>query len=283
VKIVGIMPARNESWVIAYSARAALEWIDYLILLDHASTDATPGMLVAVFADYPGRVEVLKEPDPMWTEMAQRQRMLTAAREVGATHVAIIDADEVLSANIYLVALKTAAKLRPGEVLMVPWHNAWRSCDRYRCDDSKHARQWLSLVFCDRQDLYWGGAERFHHRAPFNSSPGPKVPGDRHDGGVMHLQRASWRRALARQAWYKCVERLRWPDKPVDEINRPYSESLDEHGLSTRPVPAEWWPSGLDRSMINIDAEPWQELEVRRMVAEHGRERFSGLDLFGVA
>jgi hypothetical protein len=34
---------------------------------------------------------------------------------------------------------------------------------------------------------------------------------------------------------------------------------------------------------LDVDAEPWQEAEVRRLVAEHGRETFAGLDLFGVA
>jgi hypothetical protein len=34
---------------------------------------------------------------------------------------------------------------------------------------------------------------------------------------------------------------------------------------------------------LDVDAEPWQEAEVRRLVAEYGREKFTGLDLFGVA
>ena len=33
---------------------------------------------------------------------------------------------------------------------------------------------------------------------------------------------------------------------------------------------------------LDLDAVPWQESECRRMMAQHGVERFRGLDLFGV-
>ena len=41
MKLICLMPARNEDWIIGLSARAALMWCDELIVMDHASTDRT--------------------------------------------------------------------------------------------------------------------------------------------------------------------------------------------------------------------------------------------------
>jgi len=87
------MAARNEDWILGMTARAALMWLDELVILDHASTDDTVGIIAKVAHDHPKRVCYLHERDPVWEEMRHRQRMLDAAREHGATHICYIDAD----------------------------------------------------------------------------------------------------------------------------------------------------------------------------------------------
>ena len=99
----------------------------------------------------------------------------------------------------------------------------------------------------------------------------------------MHLQFADWRRLTAKHARYKMMERVKYPNKPVSEIDRMYSLALDEAGLQVADVPAEWW-QGYEqiRQYIDLNAEPWQEQECKRLWMEHGAEAFHGLNLFGV-
>jgi hypothetical protein len=52
------------------------------------------------------------------------------------------------------------------------------------------------------------------------------------------------------------------------------------------PVPESWWApyeNLMQYLDLSEDTEPWQQTEVKRLIAEHGREKFVGLDLFGVA
>src|SRR5258707_13829349 len=98
-KLICLMPARNESWVIGFSARAALMWCDELIILNHASTDNT-GAIIQDIALETRRVRYMYVPDPCWTEMSHRQSLLTVARQYGATHIVLVDADEVLTGNL---------------------------------------------------------------------------------------------------------------------------------------------------------------------------------------
>src|SRR5512143_2936420 len=100
MKLVGLMPARNEEWIIGLSARVALMWCDELIVLNHASADRTGEIVMEVAQEHPERITVLNEAASVWQEMAHRQRLLEEARRRGASHIALIDADEVLTGNL---------------------------------------------------------------------------------------------------------------------------------------------------------------------------------------
>ncbi|HXO41397.1 MAG TPA: glycosyltransferase, partial [Thermoanaerobaculia bacterium] len=61
MKLVGMMPVRNEDWVLGLSLRAALLFLDEVVVLDHGSSDGTPELLASIAAEHPGRVHRLAE------------------------------------------------------------------------------------------------------------------------------------------------------------------------------------------------------------------------------
>ncbi len=271
------MPARNEAWVIGFSARAVLKWANALVVLNHASTDATAETVAKVADEYPGRVAMLTENSPDWNEADIRQRLLNHGRKLGGTHFALVDADEVLTANFIPLIGSIASSLRPGMCLRLPWFCLWRSLDQYRDDDSPFGRAYAPCLFANSSDLSFrpnADGYQIHTRAPAGCAIHDLMP---RDGGLMHLQHAVWRRVVAKQALYRMTELLRW-DKPVKEINRRYGPTTDEIGMWLSDVPPLWW-QGYDRSGIDLAAEPWQEAEVRRLLEQYRSERFEGLEL----
>ena len=77
-------------------------------------------------------------PQAAWLHAA----MLQAARELGATHIVVVDADEIFTANAL-----TDGKLRekvllldPGEVMWVSWIYPWKSLDYFRLDEWYQAK-----------------------------------------------------------------------------------------------------------------------------------------------
>ena len=287
MKLVGLMPCRNEDWVIGLSARAALKWCDDLIVLNHNSTDRS----VRVLNDIGDRrLTVLHELDEKWDEMAHRQRLLSAARDLGATHIAMIDADEVLTGNLLPFIRKWIELLEPGAMMELPGYNLRNGISSYHAS-GVWGNRWFSTVFRDVRPASWGG-DRFHSREPSGVKWVPVRRSSQRVGGVMHLWGASERRLVAKHALYKVVETLRWPDKDRDEIDRMYSMSVKgrpwvgETPQSWRyeKVSSGWWQAHLDAlPHLNVAATPWQEAEVKRLVAQHGLGRFERLDLFGVA
>jgi hypothetical protein len=297
MKLIGMMPARNEDWCLGLSLRVALMWCDEVVVLLHACTDRSAEITLGIARECPGRVRVIAT-DGEWAEMEHRQRMLVLARSFGATHLAIIDADEILCGNLLpsMTALNTINAylyaMRPGEILQLPGYNLRNGIDRYH-SNGVWGKRWFSTAFADDPRLHWGG-NTFHAREPRGLELKPYRPIQQGQGGVMHLWGCFERRLIAKHAMYKVTERLRWPEKSVERIEREYSWAINGDPIvpsfgtpdswTYAPVPESWWaPYAHLMKYLEVDQEPWQEAEVPRLVAEHGNEKFAGLDLFGVA
>jgi hypothetical protein len=302
------MPVRNEAWCLGLTLRAALLWCDEMVVFQHACTDGTQQIIWDVEEEHPGRIINLVSSLTDWHEMAQRQTMLEKAREFAATHIAIVDADEILTGN--LLPSKTALNtintylnaIKPGECLQLPMCQLRGSLDRYHANGI-WGNRWLSVAFQDDPRFSWSG-DKFHAREPEYPGGGklrPYQPIKQGQGGSFHLWGVSERRLKAKHALYQVTEALRWPNKSQDEIRRQYSlwrdpvasrlmyPQMPEWGKpwTFADVPAEWWApyEALVHDHLvppEGEGEPWQIAEVRRLVAEHGAETFKGLDLFGV-
>lgn len=311
MKIVGLMACRNEDWCLGLTARAALMWLDELVILDHASTDASLDIEMEIAEEFPGRVTIIAELNTRWEEMRHRQRMLDEARKLGATHIAYVDADEVLTSNL-LPGHEAAPNLNirvfferthHAMRLQIPWLAMRGSIGRVHTSGPWSDHQNVTTGWIDAPGLHWSSEKRggydFHHREPMGSPLVPFTPlGASRKAGLMHLQFVSQRRLRAKQAWYKVQEVLRWPGREPDQVRavderynlavygqyqpRPDWDTAIDATISTAPM-AEWWDAYAPlMKHLKPHALPWQEAEVNKALAEHGPARFAGLDLFGI-
>jgi hypothetical protein len=321
MKLVGIMPCRNEDWILGLSLRAALLWCDEVVVGLHACTDDSAAIAFEAMKEHAGRVHVFEFPDGTWREMAHRQFLLSIARNQNATHIAMVDADEVLTGNLLSVPVYIRALIdqhcTPGTVLQLPWLALPRTLDRYITSGVWGPGQQVSMVFKDQPEAHWAlhGGRDFHHRNPMGIGRAFRAPLKPEQGGLMHLQFLDERRLRAKQLLYKLTEMIRWPapcqlegrycatqGDLAHELNRMYGRAVyesDPAKCETAPVPLEWWApyahlmrhlsfprtpegGGMMGAWYRGQEIPWQETECRRLIAEHGREKFAGLDLFSV-
>ncbi len=285
MKLSALCPVRNEDWCLGLSLRVALRHCDSAVVLLHACTDRSAEIVAEVAAEQPGRVTVIEDADGKWAEMQHRQKLIEAARDNGATHVAIVDADEVLTGNLLPIIRGLVEQMPRHTVMQLPGYNLRGGIDRFHAN-GVWGNRWFSFAFADDPALGWHG-DQFHHREPMGAPLVLRRVGTHGNGGIMHLWGANERRLIARHRLYKMTETLRWPAKPVAEIDRMYSLAI--HGQpGDEPkywrymlVPDEWWAPYTDLAQhLQLDAVPWQEAECERLIAEHGEARFAGLDLF---
>lgn len=264
-----------------------LMWCDSIILMDHASTDDTALILDELKAEHGNRVQSMRWESIIWEEMRQRDALLNAARDCGATHIGITDCDELPSGNILPRMREFIERTPRGAVLQLPWVQLKGSIQTY-ISSGMWSQQCASTAFPDDLAYHWTARNGYdhHHRHPMGKPINCHMPMGRSvkGGGVLHLQMASDQRLRWKQALYLLQETLRWPGRKTPaELNAMYGPTVYAPGSVLSPVPAEWW-NGYEHLMkyLDVDAECWQAAECRRLWQEHGPERFAGLDLFGV-
>jgi len=288
MKLIGVMPVRNEQWILGASLPAVLMLVDELIVLDHASADATPRIIARHAREHPGRVHRVDWSGRHYNEVAVRQRLLEAAREAGGTHVFMIDADEFVSGNQIEPIRAAMRALEPGQGLELPWLAMWESLDHYRDDDSVWTENFQMFAFADRPGVEYRPLQDgydMHGQIPRGlDRPFARPIASQREGGVMHLQFANRRRLLAKHVWYKMHDTVRFPGRETPEqLNERYGHMIDASGLATREVENSWWrPYRGLRARIRFDDRPWHEDEIVRLWREHGPEVFEGLELHGL-
>ena len=292
MKLIGMIPVRNEDWCLGFTLRVALRWCDEVMVFLHACADRSQEIAVSIAREHDPRVSVHAHDGEQWDEMKHRQTLLELARRRGATHLAMIDADEFLTANQLGGVRGYISTLGAGQLLDLPGYNLREPGREFKLDNPRvwqyHSNgvwgnRWFATAFPDSPGACWGG-DQFHHREPMGVAWRRWRPVSQGDGGTLHLWGSSERRLRAKHQAYKMTERLRWPNKSATEINRYYDLAIHPREPWTfRNVPAAWLDTYQDyMRYLDIDAEPWQEAYVRSLLQAHGREMFAGLDLFGL-
>lgn len=314
MKLIGLMLARNEDWVIGLSLRAALMWCDAVVVLMHNCTDETLTIVEAVISETD---EVVKETHGgtfvnrrvvicgahtfEWEEMNLRQNMLECARGFGATHIALIDADEVLTGNLLahagsvrMIIRDYIEKTPAGTILQLPWLQLTSVVDwpfGGVMSSGMWSQQNVSVAFADDRRYHWTAIEGYdhHHREPMGREltrfqPDWLNAGHLRNAGLMHLQFLSRRRLLAKQFLYQLNDMKRWPNrKRASDVAAYYSRTVAEaDAASVQGVPCSWWePYKHLMPYLHIDDVPWQEAECKRLLAENPNLA-RGLNDFGL-
>jgi len=290
MRLIALMVVRDEEWCIGLSARAALQWCDALAVIEHACTDKTDEILHEVMGEFPGRIRIHEIDQPTWLEMELHQCALELGRQIGGTHFALIDADEVLSGNLVGKPIRDVVKGLPaGGCLDVPMIAPWRGMDVYRDDQSAWSRtmsQIITVAFADAPGLGWAAAQdgyQLHSRAPREHRARTLFLNNGNKGGCLHLQWADWDRLVWKHRRYKMFEALTYPGRSTAaELNAKYGLALDEAGLVTVPMPGPWLePYWRWMGAVDLTSPPWHRRWCEAAWARYGADVFRGLDLWG--
>jgi hypothetical protein len=284
MRLIALMLVRNEDWIIEASLDAALRWCDGAAMLLDRCTDDTAAVMHDLLMHRKKPVLVRRiDIDGQWNEMDLRQGNLTDGRSMGGTHFAIVDADEILTHNYLGDVRGWFEGLKAGQILDAPMVASWDTPFNHLVGDPVWSTAWLTLGFKDAPALTHRPAVdgyQHHNRPPYGWT-GRVRQGVRDNGGVMHLQFTNQRRLRAKHVLYRMVDHLRWPGREtVEKLNWKYDQALSPKGV-LRVTPKEWWGDYRSERIKFENSVPYQEAEIRRLLIEHGREAFIGLDLKG--
>ena len=281
-KIVGLIAAKNEERIIEQCLRALSPLTDAIVLFDDVSEDDTVKIAESL-ADECNVEKIIRNEQWDYNEHNYRSRLLEAGREIGGTHFIAIDADEMFTANLSEAdrLRKTILGLGPQEQLALAWIQLWRNTHFYRFDTSVWTNNYKPFIFCDDGDSKYDEVEFHLGRTPDHRWKTRIMSG--YEYGMMHFQFANWRNLLVKQAWYRCLERIKHPEKSAQQINQLYAPSKDEDDIALRIAPKEWFKAYdfFNSQPFDLPAR-WREKQVLEWFEEHGRDYFADLEIWDI-
>lgn len=276
--VVCVAAVKNEAWIMERFLTCASLWADHIIVADQSSSDGTRD----IARRFP-RVELIDNPGIGWDERPRRQLLLDAARRIpGPRVIVMLDADEVLSAEVLSdPEWDEALRQPPGTPLVFG-----------RLDLGPRPGTYLYDCEADRGDVFRLGL--------VDDGAGVAdtlvVHGERLPAGngrpfrlrrvrMLHYQFCDPARTTSKHRWYRCFERVRFPEKSLVAIHRTY-DWMERYPLRERRVDpgcyAGYTERGIDMHAIRIEGTYWWDWEVLRLFAVHGLECFRGLDVWDV-
>ena len=282
MKVIALVPVRNEAWVLEHSLACWSGFCDVVIVSDQISTDRSRD----ICRRFP-KVVLLESTEAQTVgrlPQRARWRLLDAARHYdGNNFLWCTDADELTPPTRARRFLEGHAdELAARRVVECRFYNVWDGFTNYRQDLSVYGPRWKPMGFLDDRNVDY---PRSPDVRPLHE---PRMPIDTDDAAllaeglpVLHLQFAIWNRNQMKQAWYRCIE---WLDRRTSaaQINALYAVTLPEWYVHTEPVPKEWLQD-ITLPGSGADAEPsWHEPEIFGWFDQYDVEFFEPLEIWHV-
>lgn len=277
MKVIALLPVRNEAWVLRHSLPCLSTLCDVVLVSDQNSEDASRE-ICREFAN----VEVIASRDAQICEQA-RWALWDAARSYdGRNLIWCTDADELVSPRLALDWLaRSREALAPGDVVECRYYHVWDAPDRYRDSVPPYVPYWKPVAVVDDRRIDYARTrslplheERVPVAADARRARAAGVP-------VLHLQWLLPARTQMRQAWYRCREWMHG-ERSAHEINLQYVFTLPRSRVRTAPVPHDW-VADVTFPDLSIDREvTWQEREVLDWFADKGPAFFEPLEIWHV-
>lgn len=262
MKIIAMLPVKNESWVLRHCLQS-LSFCDEILAIDDNSSDNTKDIL----EEYHCTIIPLETKTRVgWKEFEIRSFLLTEARKKNATHILAIDGDEMFSDTFVNEARNIISRLNVGESLSLPWLNVVDATHIHKNPSTKPF-----IMHDDGSSVF---KETFMHV--------PRVPN--YVGGksldlpyaVLHFQHLNKVRNTFKQVWYMMSELVKGHRHPM-RINATYTSNsihITEYDISKlidRPLPD---PA--------VDTHIWQRDAVQEMFTQHGIQLFEPLNIWQI-
>lgn len=279
-KIIVLVPVRNERWILKPFLECTSLWADHIIVADQFSEDGS-GELAAA---YP-KVTLIENPSAEYSEVERQRLLIAAARRFPAPRLLVaLDADEIISANVLdSHEWKEALQQPPGTLLEFAKVELYGSIERYFLHSVEDKNSVIPFAYIDDGAKHEGNILHTCRVPERAGAPRFRL----NDIIVLHFTRINKHRAESKDRWYRCFERITFPEKNLLTIHRLYDffDRLKDR-FKIRPTREDWFANyqqaGIDLEFSESDTVFWWDWEILRMFKKYGIAPFRHLDIWSV-
>ncbi len=279
-KIIALVPVRNEAWILKSFLECTSLWADHIIVADQLSEDNSREIAAA----FP-KVMVIDNTCAEFSEVERQRLLIAAARRFPAPRLLVaVDADEIVSANILdSPEWQIALQQPPGTVLGFGKVELYGSTEQYFLHSVEDKNSWIPFAYVDDGAGHEGSIIHTCRIPERDDSPRFRM----NEVVVLHFARSNTLRAESKDRWYRCFERISFPEKNILTIHRLYDffERLKDK-FKIRASHLDWFDNyrsaGINLHLGGSDTVFWWDWEILRMFKKYGVAPFRHLDIWSV-
>ena len=280
-KVVVLTAVRNEEWIIGLFLRAMSHVADHIVIADQHSTDRTR----SICREF-DKVVLIDNDSPNFNEPERQALLINTARRLfpGPKLLLRLDADDIPSGNLFSdPEWRGLLHAPPGAPIELQNVCLYGSPNEYRTDrPDMYGVSFVAYGMIDSGRPYSADQPMHTPHLPFQPSA---TPHRLKNVVSMHYQFVDVERAVMKQRWYMCYERLRFPQKSALAIINGYRWVLwDVHKwpplVSVREWSAGWEQRGVNLADVVVSKHHWWTWEILRLFDEFGEDRFEGLPIW---
>jgi len=292
MKVIALLPFRNEEWCLPSYLHNTTKIVDEIIAIDDGSIDSSAKILEDAGAKVYSSEKLIKF-NSGWSEGSIRAELLKLGREAGGTHFVCLDADETFTNPLVENFQELIPQLQPGEKMSLQWLALWKSYSSYRHDATVWSNNWKDFVVCDDPSLSYNHNQHMHvGRTPVSVSDVNNESWRRLEnehGAVMHFQFSAYNNFQLKQCWLRCSELIQEPHN-FQGINIKYSITLLEQNVGLEEMPKSWYDGIVLPKVENFDPE-WKDSSfvradllpgIYKYFEDYGVEFFENLNIWHV-
>ncbi|MCK9344971.1 MAG: glycosyltransferase [Candidatus Pacebacteria bacterium] len=220
MKIITLVPVKNEGWILRFSLKNFSLFSDEIIILDDHSTDD----LLEIAQEYPKVRVVPFETTERHVDMSLRRNiLLQEGRRSNGTHFVFLDADETFSGEFSKKLKETVSSMDKGATLFLPWVLI-RQDNGELCFNSTDRSIYKDFIFSDDGTSTYKKQFLSEERTPGDHTL--KTYHSFETGYVLHFQKIAQKRNQLKQAWYRCSELVEG-SRSARRINATYRHSKE--------------------------------------------------------
>lgn len=275
MKIIALIPFKNEEWILPTCLASLKNVCDDIICIDDNSTDNSKKIALSFGCKVYDNDKLVNVG---WSEHYIRENLLKLGRESNGTHFICLDADEALTAQFSINARKILNNLKPGQKLTMQWLALWKSLNHYRDDRSVWSNNYKDFIVCDDQKISYPYQWLHVGRTPGINNDETLLRLNMKFGGVMHYQFSNWNNFQIKQCYLRCAELIKKPNLHT-QINQQYSITLDDPNALVTEMPEEWYKNYPLPDIFNI-VKDWRFERINSYFEEYGPEYFEKLNIW---
>ena len=276
MKIIALLPVKNEEWILRTSIPQLQRFADEILALYTPSTDRTAELLKSF------GVQIKGQPYYPIDYSLWRQMLLDWGRQRGGTHFIWLDADEAFTSNMAAEFRNYVSCLKPGQKLALQWLCLWKDARKYRRDGSVWSGLYKDFVFCDDGTSgFTGGATLHEGRTPGENTPANQIKLPLEKGGVLHFQFVPFERFQMKQAFQRCREFSLGQSSPA-QVNAKYAMTMDDEKAVCADIPQEWLEGIAGIDALKSTRVGWYYDSIREFFDDKGIKFFEPLQIWHI-